>query len=414
MIHLPDDNAGHAAVFVLSRLRDAGHSSFLAGGCVRDRLLGLEPKDYDVATEAVPTRVVELFPRARTVGAQFGVVLVRRHGVDIEVATFRSDGTYSDGRRPDSVRFGTAEEDAQRRDFTINGLFFDPFENRVIDFVNGQADLKDGIIRTIGDPSLRFGEDHLRMLRAVRFAARFDFQIAAETMTAIQDNAAKLSLVSVERIWMELERMLVHESRAQAWRHIVESGLRSHLAPGWPVSEGVDTFARKRLEGFPLGFSNVAAAFAALVSDLSAKSVADVCRGLRLSNQLTRDVRWLVASLPSVHRPKAIELADLKILIADRCWPALLDLLRADLSAKGEGLEIISDLQGRADSIPEERVAPPPLVTGDDLQSLGYSPHRCFGPILKAVYRAQLNEELDSRDAAIAMAKRLLNESGVG
>jgi poly(A) polymerase len=210
----PNDDAGYkAALHVMDTLRGAGHQALLAGGCVRDLLLSRTPKDYDVATDAPPGRVLEFFPKARAVGAKFGVILVRKFGRDVEVATFRTEGPYSDGRRPDHVAFGSAEEDARRRDFTINGLFFDPAGQRVIDYVGGQDDLRRRILRTIGDPSERFAEDHLRMLRAVRLAARLEFTLEAQTRTEISRAAPLLSGISPERIWMELEQILTAPSR---------------------------------------------------------------------------------------------------------------------------------------------------------------------------------------------------------
>jgi hypothetical protein len=221
--------ARDAAVAVVERLREAGFEALFAGGCVRDMLLDQEPQDYDVATNARPEEIRRLFPRGRLVGAQFGVVLVRRFGWDLEVATYRSDGTYSDGRRPDQVEFGSREEDAQRRDFTINGMFFDPLTEAVIDHVGGRADLDARLIRTIGAPEDRFAEDHLRMLRAVRFAARLGFDVEPPTMTAIQQHAAKLTAISAERIWSELEKILTGAARARGWRLLCEANLR----PTW-------------------------------------------------------------------------------------------------------------------------------------------------------------------------------------
>src|SRR5947209_8570545 len=203
------------ALAVVRRLREAGHVAYFAGGCVRDLLLGKEPKDYDVATDAPPQRVRALFSNTQAVGAAFGVILVRHRRSQVEVATFRSDGTYLDGRRPEAVRFTTAAEDAQRRDFTINGLFLDPVADQVIDFVGGREDLKAGVIRAIGEPSARFGEDHLRMLRALRFAARFGFQIEPRTQDAIRRHAPQLVRISPERIAEELRFTL--PGRNGAW-----------------------------------------------------------------------------------------------------------------------------------------------------------------------------------------------------
>ncbi|HEY1921137.1 MAG TPA: CCA tRNA nucleotidyltransferase, partial [Tepidisphaeraceae bacterium] len=205
------------ALAVLQHLRKAGHIAYFAGGCVRDVLLGLEAKDWDVATDAPPARVRELFPSTQAVGAAFGVILVRSGHSVVEVATFRADGTYEDGRRPSSVRFTSAEEDARRRDFTINGLFLDPVEDRIIDYVGGKDDLTARRIRAIGSPAERFGEDHLRMLRAVRFASRFGFEIESTTAAAIETHAPKIKGISPERIGDELRFMLTPPTRAEAW-----------------------------------------------------------------------------------------------------------------------------------------------------------------------------------------------------
>src|SRR5688572_25076472 len=208
----PDDSPRSAtredALAVVRRLRDAGHVAYFAGGCVRDQLLGLDPKDYDVATDAPPDRVRQLFSNTQAVGAAFGVILVRQRKSQIEVATFRTDGKYLDGRRPEGVVFTTAEEDAKRRDFTINGLFYDPVEDKVIDYVGGRADLERRIIRAIGNPDERFAEDHLRVLRAVRFAARFGFDIEPATASAVQSHARHLPRISPERVAEELRLML--------------------------------------------------------------------------------------------------------------------------------------------------------------------------------------------------------------
>src|SRR5688572_18170248 len=233
---MPDPSHQRAfALEIVQKLRAAGFEALWAGGCVRDQLLGLVPKDYDVATTAKPEQIRDVFGRRRTIpiGAAFGVVTVLgpRAAGQIEVATFRSDSTYSDGRHPDSVTFTDAQHDAQRRDFTINGLFFDPVANEVVDYVGGQDDLKRRKIRAIGDPRLRLREDKLRMLRAVRFAATFGFEIEPETFRAIKDMAADISSVSAERIGMEIRRMLVDPNRADALRLLRETNLLEHVLP---------------------------------------------------------------------------------------------------------------------------------------------------------------------------------------
>src|SRR5688572_30028855 len=221
------------ALAVVQRLRGAGHVAYFAGGCVRDLLLGLEPKDYDVATDAPPDRVRELFKRTQAVGQAFGVILVRVGRSQVEVATFRAEGKYLDGRRPSEVRFTTAEEDAKRRDFTINGLFLDPVTDEVIDYVGGQEDLKNNVLRAIGDPRVRFEEDYLRLLRAVRFVARFNMNLDPETAKAIRAGAANLKAISPERVADELRLMLTPATRKVAWPNLENYGLAQVIFRNW-------------------------------------------------------------------------------------------------------------------------------------------------------------------------------------
>jgi poly(A) polymerase len=223
-----------AAIEVIRRLQANGFQALLAGGCVRDMLLGRPPKDYDVATDARPDTVVRLFQRTLKVGAKFGVVIVLLHGRQVEVATFRCDTTYSDGRHPDQVVFADAEHDASRRDFTINGMFYDPVNERVIDYVEGRRDLDRRIIRTIGNADERFGEDYLRLLRAIRFATQLSFAIEPETFAAIQRNAPAITRISGERIATELEAILAHPNRALGVSRLFESGLADAIFPGLP------------------------------------------------------------------------------------------------------------------------------------------------------------------------------------
>ncbi|HMB05430.1 MAG TPA: CCA tRNA nucleotidyltransferase, partial [Isosphaeraceae bacterium] len=239
----PPDRRREFATEVVRQFRQAGHQALWAGGCVRDLLLGLTPSDYDVATDATPEQVMALF-RYRTVpvGVSFGVVRVRGplgQGDEVEVATFRSDGAYVDGRHPESVVFSSPRLDAERRDFTINGMFLDPFTGKVIDFVGGQADLKNRILRAIGDPEARFLEDKLRLIRAVRFAARFDLAIEPATRVALRAMASQIAVVSAERIAQELRRMLVHESRAQAIDLAMETGLVAVVLPSLVPMKGI-------------------------------------------------------------------------------------------------------------------------------------------------------------------------------
>jgi len=400
--------ARDAALSILTRLRKEGHRALFAGGCVRDMLLGRPPQDYDVATDATPERVGEIYPRANQVGAKFGVMLVRKYGHDVEVATFRSDGDYSDGRHPDQVRFGTDREDAARRDFTINGLFFDPEDDTVIDYVGGRSDLDAGVIRTIGDPTRRLTEDHLRMLRAVRFASRLAFQIEPATAEAIMTLAPQLASISPERVWMELARILGDPSRAVAWGLLTALGLCDHLAVPWPVDRALHPRIAARLAALGDDPIDPSLGTAAILCDGSPEAAHDVCRSLRQSNREIEAVSWLVRSLPSVRAGGQLDLADLKALIANVHWLELVGLLRADLKARGQDPVLLGLLLQRAHDIPQHRIAPPPLVNGDQLAKLGVKPGRKFGEILRCVYRAQQNEVLSTREEAVALAKRLI------
>lgn len=401
-------DAWDAALHTIGKLRARGHVALLAGGCVRDRLLGRKPKDFDVVTDATPQRVKTIFPRAKQVGAKFGVMLVRKYGHEIEVATFRADGPYSDGRHPDAVTFGTDIEDARRRDFTINGLFLDPSDDRVIDYVNGRKDIEAGIIRTIGDPDRRFKEDHLRMLRAVRFAARFAFEVEGETLESIKHHARHLSSISAERVWIELEMILTDPSRLSGWSLLVETGLYHYLAPGWLPQPDEDPVIKARLAALPPRSISASLALAATLPDRERGQVARICRSLRLSNRLSNAVVWLVASLQQVREPDSLDLADLKLLMAEEPWEDLLELLRVDTAWRETGSAVCEQISDRIAAIPPEAVAPPPLLSGDDLNNLGLQPGPKTGQVLDAVYRAQLNLSIDNREDAIRLARTLI------
>lgn len=406
-------SARDAAMMVVETLRAGGHAALFAGGCVRDTLLGLAPKDYDVVTDATPEQVHDILPNSRRVGAKFGVMLVRRVGHDIEVATFRTEGPYSDGRRPDTVTFATAREDARRRDFTINGLFFDPIEGRVIDYVGGRRDLDAGVLRTIGDADARFGEDHLRMLRAIRFAARLGFAIDPATLCAMKRHADKLPSISAERVWMELEMIITAPTRTRGWSLLVESGLRRYLAWAWPPDADADRGVSARFDALPSDRIDASLAVAAMLHNQTPAAASEIGRALRFSNGLRARVVWLLGSVsrltatPSATQADALELADLKTLMQHREWDNLLELLRADLLAAGADTGCWDVLRSRAAAIPRHRVAPPPLLSGDDLTAMGLAPGPLFGAILGAVRRRQLNEEIHTREDAVRIAQEM-------
>ncbi len=396
-----------AALAVVERLRRNGHEAFWAGGCVRDMLLGHEPADIDVATNAPPDRIIELFTHTRKVGAQFGVVMVRQGPHWIETATFRSDADYRDGRHPEQVRFTTAAEDAQRRDFTINGLFYDPVKKRVIDHVEGQKDLQAGVIRAIGDPARRFAEDHLRMLRAVRFSARFGFPIEPLTAAAIREHADRITRISPERIREELEKMCDRPSRSDAIRQIGQLGLIEHLWPDahWPA-ERLDSAVRA-LEQLPeqAGFN---LSMAALLHESPPAEAARIARDLRCSNQQTDRVAWLVEHIDEIHHAGALCLPAMKKLIAHPGFNELLDLHKAVCLAHGLPLDDNEAARQRQASIPPDEVAPPPLITGDDLINLGLTPGPRFKEILDRLYDEQLDNRLTTREQALERMRSLV------
>ncbi len=399
--------AAEPAVRIVRRLRDAGHEALLAGGCVRDLLLGRQPKDYDVVTDARPERVCELFRRTRRVGAQFGVVLVRSRGVWIEVATFRSDGEYADGRHPSSVRFGDARADALRRDFTINGMFLDPLAGEVIDYVGGREDLRRRLVRAIGDPTRRFAEDHLRMLRAVRFAVVLGFDIEPATLAAIRAHAGRLRRIAAERIREELERMFSHPARARALDLLRETGLLLVLWPDARWNAGQIDAARQRLAALPAGAS-FCAAFAMLLADRGLAEVERICRSLAMSNEQTARIRWLIEHQHDLDDPDAIRLSSLKRLLAHPAFADLCDVARARYARRPDGRERLSRLEARIAAIPPERIAPPPLVTGDDLLARGVRPGPIYKRVLDALYTRQLDEELTTREQALTALDELL------
>lgn len=400
-----------AAEKIAAVLRQNGFDALLAGGCVRDLVLGREPKDYDVATNATPDQIVALFRRTEKVGAKFGVVIVRLYGFIVEVATFRTEGEYHDGRHPESVRFATVEEDAQRRDFTINGMFLDPLSGRVIDYVGGQDDLRAGRVRAIGDPAKRFAEDHLRMLRAVRFAAALGFEIEADTLAAIRAHAPRLADISIERIQQELDRILTSGSRARGWRLLHDGGLLGPIFPEAPWSARDVTDVSQRLDRLPED-ADFMLALAVVLRRFEPSAGGRVCRRLRCSTDLERGVVWLLNQLEHVLRSDSLELADLKLMMADPRFERLAHLLRAECTTRLNTFAPYETLMARAAAIPPERVAPPPLMGGADLNAMNIPEGPIYRQVLDAVYRAQLNERIGSREAAVQLAQRLLREAG--
>ncbi len=439
------------ATSIVQTLRQNGFQAYLVGGCVRDLLLGRAPKDYDVATDATPQQVMGIFPQTYAVGAQFGVVLVPApekadsgslDGASkarcVEVATFRNDIGYSDGRHPDEVRFSRdPREDVARRDFTINGMLLDPVTGEVLDFVGGRDDLKASIVRSIGDPALRFGEDKLRMLRAIRFAARFEYQIEGTTFAAIRKLAHEISVVSRERVRDELTRMLTEGHARRAFQMLDESGLLPHVLPDISAMKGVEQPPEFHPEGDVfvhtlLLLENLPApcpmtlAWGALLHDVGKPAtfrVADrirfdghvevgvkiaerICRELRFSNDEIEQILALVDNhmrFGHVHRMKE---STLKKFMRMPRFDEHMALHRADSLASHRKLSTYEFLRQKQQEIPPEVMRPKPLVTGDDLIAAGHVPGPKFREILDAVEDAQLEGRLDSRDQALAFVQQ--------
>lgn len=472
------------AISIIRTLREHGFQAYLVGGCVRDLLLGHEPADYDVATDATPDQVMRIFPVTYAVGAQFGVVLVpapdeelqiprlrpnfagrssasarddkgsrddkglraqedatgtaASKGNAVEVATFRSDIGYSDGRHPDEVRFSKdPREDVSRRDFTINGLLLDPVKDEVLDFVGGRKDLEAGIVRTVGEPELRFAEDKLRMLRAVRFAARFGYAIEPGTFAAIQKLASQIHQVSRERVRDELTKMLTEGHARQAFLLLDESGLLREVLPEISAMKGVEQPPQFHPEGDVfvhtlLLLDNLpqpcpaALAWGALLHDVGkpptfrvadrirfdghvdvgVKMAEEICRRLRFSNDDMEQILALVDNHMRFAQVDRMKQSTFKRFLRLPRFEEHLALHRADCLASHGDLRSYSLVREKMNSMPPESIRPAPLITGDDLIAAGYQPGPSFKEILSAVEDAQLEGRLQSKDRAIEFVQR--------
>lgn len=384
------------ALKVVKRLRQQGFEALFAGGCVRDQLLGREASDYDVVTDATPDRIIALFRRTLKIGAQFGVVMVILEGRQVEVATFRTEGGYQDGRRPGFVEFASAREDASRRDFTINGMFYDPIEGKVLDFVGGREDLERRIIRTIGEPSHRFSEDYLRMLRAIRFAARLDFHIEEATWGAICEFAPKISVISAERIAVELEMILTDPGRGRGGRLLIESGLAGAIFPG---VAGEDLEAGSRTLEFLPDQVDFGLALAAFLSRVETDRAVGMVEGLKLSNVKLKKVRNLLENR-GVLMDADMPIADLRLMLAEPYYGDLLSLQFAICRDKGESTEPLETLKRRAEAVPDRRKLPPPLLDGHELLALGVPPGPPVGKIMREMFAAQLSGQIRTPEEA--------------
>ena len=443
------------AISIVRTLRERDHKAYLVGGCVRDLLLGREPADYDVATDATPEEVMRIFPDTYAVGAQFGVVLVPLPERDVainvacrdvtcyvspkanvvEVATFRSDIGYSDGRHPDQVRFSKdPREDVERRDFTINGLLLDPVTNEVLDFVGGRKDLEAGIIRSIGDPERRFAEDKLRMLRAVRFAARFGYTIEPGTFQAIQKTASQIDQVSRERVRDELTRMLTEGHARQAFLLLDESGLLHEVLPEIEAMKGVEQPPQFHPEGDVFVHTlllleklphpcPITLAWGALLHDVGkpatfrvapdrirfdghvdvgVKIAEEICHRLRFSNDDTDQILALVDNHMRFAHVQQMKESTFKRFVRMPRFDEHLQLHRMDCEASHGDLTSYNFTREKMASMPPAAMRPVPLITGDDLIAVGYRPGPQFKKILSAVEDGQLEGRLQTKNEAMA------------
>ncbi|HOQ04536.1 MAG TPA: CCA tRNA nucleotidyltransferase [Anaerohalosphaeraceae bacterium] len=384
------------ALKVLKRLRQEGYQALFAGGCVRDYLLGRHPKDYDVVTDAVPDQIIPLFRKTLKIGARFGVVIVILEGKQVEVATFRTESDYQDGRHPEKVEFATAKEDALRRDFTINGMFFDPISRQTLDFVGGREDLQKKIIRTIGNPDERFGEDYLRLLRAVRFAVQLDFDIEEQTWQAVCRHAPKIRQISPERIAMELEQILTHPNRARGARLLNDSGLAQTIFTGF--EEPCRLFGGKMLRHLPEEV-DLSLALAAYWAAAPIDKSMEWAKSIRLSNSTIKHIRYLLEH-KDVLADAELLLAQLKMLMAEPYWEDLVHLRKALLLSEGQSISPLKTIQKRAAALKGKILRPKPLLDGHQLIALGAVPGPMVGRLARELYIAQLAEEIQTPQQA--------------
>jgi len=429
----------NVALKVAARLRENGHIAYFAGGCVRDMVRGLTPKDYDIVTDARPEAVQSLFPHTFAVGAHFGVIIVLENGFQFEIATFRSDDAYIDGRHPSAVHFSSPEEDAQRRDFTINGMFYDPVAEKMIDFVGGRADIDAKRVRAIGDPAQRFGEDRLRMLRAVRFATVLGYEIEKATWDALATNAESINQISAERIRDELVRTFLSPNRVRGWDLLDSSGLMRAILPELEAMKGVlqpeqfhpegDVFVHTRLmlqllpQEVPVPlvlavvFHDVGKPVTATVDKtgrirfnehdrIGAQMTEAIMRRLRFSGaEIEATVEMVKQHMVFKDVPN-MRLAKLKRFMARPTFDDELELHRVDCESSHRMLDNYEFLLRKRQEFANEPIIPPPLVRGDDLIALSLKPGPKFGEILEAVETRQLEGTLRTREEALEWVKR--------
>ena len=423
---------------IVARLQEAGFTALYAGGCVRDRLRGSEPHDYDIATDAKPEQVQALFRRTVAVGAQFGVICVMDEDREFQVASFRADGLYIDGRHPESVTFSTPEQDAQRRDFTVNGLFFDPIAERLIDYVGGQRDLEARLLRAIGNPADRFREDRLRLLRAVRFATVLGFDVEPATWRAVRENAAHIREVSAERIRDELVKIFLAPARVRGWDLLDESGLMREVLPELENLKGCeqppqfhpegDVFKHTRIMlGLLPAEVTVPLVFSVLFHDIGKPGTASVDPdgrirfsghdklGAEMTERLMIRLRFSRAEIDATVEAVAqhmvfkdvqqMRIAKLKRFMARPHFDEEMELHRVDCTSSHGMLDNYEFLKNKRAEFASEPLIPPALITGRDLIALGLQPSPRFSEILEAVQSRQLEGTLTDHEAALEFVR---------
>ncbi len=432
------------AIGIVKRLRASGFNALFAGGCVRDMLMRSVPEDYDIATDARPDDILKLFKRTVPVGIHYGVVLVIENGFEFEVATFRSDGTYTDGRHPDTVTFCDARGDALRRDFTINGMFYDPIDDKHFDYVGGRDDLNARLVRAIGDPSERFNEDRLRMIRAVRFACRFDYNIEDQTAESIKKLYDKISTVSMERTRDELRKILTGPSPHTGIKMMDDLNLLNEILPEVTAMKGVrqpenyhpegDVFTHTLLTLSELSASRKSVdswelAMAVLLHDIGkpvtfeiadrirfnnhdnvgAEMAEKICERLRMSNAEKERITWLIKMHLYLRHAQQMRISKLKRLFAHEGYPDLAELYKVDSLASTGDLEDYNFCQDMFEELQEEEIKPEPLITGNDLIALGLKPGPIFSKILDTIKDDQLEQKITTKEEALKRAKELVS-----
>ena len=433
-------NVERVAKKIAKQLSDEGFTVYFAGGCVRDSLVGREAHDYDLVTDATPEQVQTIFPKTDAVGAHFGVILVREEGMHFEVATFRTDGSYKDSRRPESVEYSNPEEDAQRRDFTMNGLFQNPESGEVIDFVGGQADLENGILKAIGDPEKRFQEDALRLLRAVRFATILEFEIESTTWEAVCKSSSLLKNIAIERIQVEFSRIITSANRRRGIELLVESGLIKYFLPEVLDLIGCEQPPQFHPEGDVyihtcmmlemLGDDEVdlTLALSVLLHDIGkpatfsydeeagrirfnghesvgAEMSEVILRRMKYSNETIEDVRVMVANHMKFMHVMDMRISKLKRFMSRATFEHEMELHRVDCASSNGILENYHFVKEKREEFANQPLIPEPLVKGKDLMELGFQPGPQFKEILTAVQNEQLEGKIVDSKEAIAWVK---------